>query len=73
MAELLPLPFAVRPTLRLVPRRSHQELQDDREVRFRFPAEEEIWEVSCEPDVRMDETPDRGLAGELRGHSRRAS
>jgi hypothetical protein len=29
----------------------------DEEVRFRYPAREEIWEVSCEPDWEGDEKP----------------
>jgi hypothetical protein len=73
LAELLPLPFDVRPHLRLVPRPQRPAADTDREVRFRFPAEEEIWEVSCEPKGDSDETPERGLASELRARSRRAS
>jgi hypothetical protein len=57
--------------LRLVTSRREPENQ---EIRFRFPAGEEIWEVSCESEHDLDETPERGLvAVRLRARSRRAS
>jgi hypothetical protein len=42
----------MRAKLHLVKRLGHEteELNVGREDRYRFPAHEEVWEVSCEPD-----------------------
>jgi len=72
LAELLPQPFAVAPKLRLVPNPRQRNSREDSEVRFRFPSEEEVWEVSCGQEG-SDETPEQGLATELHDRSRRAS
>ena len=69
MAELLPLLWMMRPNLQLVkPARTSQRDRETREIRFRYPAEEEIWEVSCEG---IEEKSRRTPA--LRNTTRRAS
>jgi hypothetical protein len=35
-----------------------EELRIGREDRYRFPAQEEVWEVSCEPDRTEPPRPD---------------
>jgi hypothetical protein len=37
--------------------RRTEEFRPEREERFRYPAHEEIWEVSCEPDLMEDPRP----------------
>ena len=57
LAELLPLPFGMKPVLRLVKAaRVTAKKPPVREQRFRFPAEE-IWEVSCGPDRERPHEP----------------
>jgi hypothetical protein len=49
LAELLPLPWAMRANLQLVKplRVREEEAREEREICFRFPADEPVWEVSC--------------------------
>ena len=52
LAEVLPLQAGMAAKLHLVKgsERKTEELRLSGEDRYRFPAHEEIWEVSCEPD-----------------------
>jgi hypothetical protein len=45
----LPLPWAMRSNLQLVKplRVREEEAREEREIRFRYPADEPAWEVSC--------------------------
>jgi hypothetical protein len=59
LAELLPLPYDMKPVLRLVKgRRNDKKAPALREQRFRYPAEE-VWEVSCAPTRERPARKDR--------------
>ena len=59
----------MQPKLRLVRESTHPREQGSasREDRYRYPAHEEIWEISCEPEQDEEEQPP------LTGDRRRAS
>jgi hypothetical protein len=54
LAEVLPLQLSMTAKLRLVrgSERQSDEIAADREDCYRYPAHDEVWEVSCEPNER---------------------
>jgi hypothetical protein len=52
LAEVLPPPSSMAAKLRLVTGRERdtEQVDDVQEDRYQFPADREVWEVSCEPE-----------------------
>ena len=62
MAEVLPLPCAME----LIKGRKPRRADSRNEQKFRFPAVEEVWEVSCRQHQESDEQESRNKKADLK-------